>query len=313
MMFPGNRETRGTVDSQEKHDLKPLPERFPPGVSEGLGTYVYALRDPRTSKIFYVGKGNGERVFQHVWGTRAQAGKTENPELADIVREDGDAVTAAKECVINEIYDSGRAVEHLILRHAIEAGANSDREAFIIEQVLIRAFREHDGGSALTNRVEGHSSAEYATFPIAELIARYSARPLEGSLPQPCGIVVINRAWHSLINDPEVKESGGAPKQESIYEAARRWWKVGSATRERAEIPILVVAGNVIRAAYRVESWRKKPYSRGHKTLWEFSGEPAEDLSNLIGCALRPEDAGYSSWRQHGWHPGREAVAVNEE
>ena len=30
-----------------------------------LGKYIYALRDPRDRKIFYVGQGTGNRVFDH--------------------------------------------------------------------------------------------------------------------------------------------------------------------------------------------------------------------------------------------------------
>ena len=33
---------------------------------EELNYYVYVLVDPRNSKIFYVGKGIGNRVFAHV-------------------------------------------------------------------------------------------------------------------------------------------------------------------------------------------------------------------------------------------------------
>ena len=32
---------------------------------ERLGKYIYALRDPRDKKIFYVGQGTGNRVFDH--------------------------------------------------------------------------------------------------------------------------------------------------------------------------------------------------------------------------------------------------------
>ena len=37
-------------------------------VKEPLGYYVYALVDPRNSKIFYIGKGKENRVFQHAKG-----------------------------------------------------------------------------------------------------------------------------------------------------------------------------------------------------------------------------------------------------
>lgn len=39
---------------------------FKSSVIEALGYYVYCLVDPRDNRIFYVGKGRGNRVFEHV-------------------------------------------------------------------------------------------------------------------------------------------------------------------------------------------------------------------------------------------------------
>ena len=39
---------------------------FPPDVIQKLKTYVYRLIDPRNGETFYVGKGQGNRVFAHI-------------------------------------------------------------------------------------------------------------------------------------------------------------------------------------------------------------------------------------------------------
>ena len=41
-------------------------ESFPVDISDKLRTYVYRLIDPRNGEIFYVGKGQGNRVFSHI-------------------------------------------------------------------------------------------------------------------------------------------------------------------------------------------------------------------------------------------------------
>ena len=50
-------------------------DSFPEEVSEKLKWYVYRLIDPRNGETFYVGKGRGNRVFEH---GRGGIGENEN-------------------------------------------------------------------------------------------------------------------------------------------------------------------------------------------------------------------------------------------
>ena len=40
--------------------------KFSDETAERLGYYVYRLIDPRNGRTFYVGKGKGNRVFEHI-------------------------------------------------------------------------------------------------------------------------------------------------------------------------------------------------------------------------------------------------------
>src|ERR1035437_7964578 len=95
---------------------------------QALRRYVYMLLDPVDNKPFYIGKGNNNRVFQHM-----------NCALTDI-----DAITAKYE-KIREILNSGNGVEHVIVRHGM-----TDHEAYQVESSLIDAF--NFCGNILTNK-----------------------------------------------------------------------------------------------------------------------------------------------------------------
>ena len=68
---------------------------------EELGFYVYSLIDPRNNKIFYIGKGSGNRVFQH-----CEAALQEDEE-------------SLKLNLIRVIFASGSKVDLFILRHIL--------------------------------------------------------------------------------------------------------------------------------------------------------------------------------------------------
>ena len=161
-------------------------DRFPPGVTGQLNWYVYRLIDPRNGETFYVGKGQGDRIFQHAKGALSA---TKDEDTADL-----------KFSRIKAIWAAGLDVGHVIHRHNIE---NED-VAFQIEAALIDAY------PGLTNEVSGHGSDDYGCRHVEQIIAEYAAEPFEAR--EPLILISIARSY---------EEEG-----KSIYDAVRGVWRV---------------------------------------------------------------------------------------
>jgi len=119
-------------------------------VAAKLKTYVYRLIDPRNGETFYVGKGQGNRVFAHIH---------DEPSL------DGD-VLDNKLRRIREIRVAGFEVAHVIHRHGMDQPT-----AFEVEAALMDAY------PGLDNIAGGTGSSEYGAMHAREIIRRYSAEP----------------------------------------------------------------------------------------------------------------------------------------
>lgn len=92
--------------------------------------YVYVLTDTKDNRVFYVGKGQGERYSQHQ--KEVESG----------------VVTTLKQKKIAEIIEQGRKVEPFIVGRF-----NTGQEAFAVESLLIHwAY----GIDSLTNDTSGH-------------------------------------------------------------------------------------------------------------------------------------------------------------
>jgi hypothetical protein len=90
-------------------------------VADRLQHYVYRLIDPRDGTTFYVGRGQGNRVFSHAAGQEKPVDSEDNEEL--------------KLKTIWAIKNDGFQVQHVIHRHGM--GADTARE---VESALIDAY-----------------------------------------------------------------------------------------------------------------------------------------------------------------------------
>ncbi len=127
-------------------------EVFPPDVVPKLKTYVYRLIDPRNGEMFYVGKGQGNRVFAHIHDELSQAGD----DLSDKLKR------------IREIRVAGFEVAHVIHRHGMDGAT-----ALEVEAALMDAY------PGLSNIAGGTGSSDYGAMHAREIIRRYSAPPAD--------------------------------------------------------------------------------------------------------------------------------------
>lgn len=123
-----------------------ITDAFPPEVIEKLQYYVYRLIDPRNGETFYIGKGKGNRVFEHAKGSLEDDSLTE------------------KMSRIREILMAGFKVGHVIHRHGLH-----EKAAFEVEAALIDAY------PGITNAAGGHGSSERGAMHSKEVINRYCA------------------------------------------------------------------------------------------------------------------------------------------
>ena len=150
-------------------------DHFPEGVAEQIGWYVYLYLDPRSKEIFYVGKGEGNRVFAHL---------EEQSESKKVQR-------------IKEIRDAGFEPRLEILRHNLPDEAT----AYLLESTVIDLL----GIPPLTNHVKGHDSGEFGRMTVTQIIGEYNLENAE--IDDPVLLIRINQNFYHGMSATELYEN----------------------------------------------------------------------------------------------------------
>lgn len=184
------------------------------------GFYVYALIDPRSNQIFYIGKGTGNRVFSH----EAESGKSPKSEKAKLQR-------------IQEIEGAGNDVKRLIVNWGL-----TEAEAFASEATLINLVN-YMSPDVLTNAVAGHHVHESLTVEDFELL--YGAEPLAPEdIRHNILCIKINQRYH---RDMTAKE---------LYDAVRGIWRASMNSIKRKHIEyVFGVYNQLVVAVYKPDEW----------------------------------------------------------
>lgn len=145
---------------------------------EKLNYYVYSLVDPRNNKVFYIGKGTGNRIFAHIQGIAEKNRKSEKIEM------------------IKDILNNKLDVIHFIVRHGL-----TEKEAFEIESAII----DFIGVENLTNIVSGHHSDTRGIKTVEEIKILYEIE--EAEIKEKVMLININNLFNANMNEKEIYEA----------------------------------------------------------------------------------------------------------
>ena len=151
---------------------------FSQSAIEKLNYYVYFLRDSKNGEVFYVGKGLGNRVFDHL------SCAIENSSSSDKLDR------------IRAIYQENGKVDHFILRHGLTESVAFEVEASLIDFLELKN---------LSNIQGGHKSDDFGLKTSGEISAMYEAEELKTNLP--IILININKKFDRMMSQSELYEA----------------------------------------------------------------------------------------------------------
>ncbi len=216
-----------------------------------LKAYVYALFDPLENRPFYIGKGRGNRVFQHVEGALTEDKESNKYEKIREIRARA----------------QNNRVKHTVIRHGM-----SDEVAFEVESALIDLANRT--GANLTNEVTGHNSIENGMMSTDDIARKYNALPLN-ELNHSVVIININKKY-KLVRDEALQVNPKYSGKDLIYESVKQAWVIGK-RRDAVEYVLAEYKGIIVEVYEVIENningKTEKWYQvSGFKNRWGFHG-----------------------------------------
>ena len=143
-------------------------EKFNQATKEALKFYVYTLIDPISDKVFYVGKGKEDRVFDH----------------------EKEETTKEKNNTIRSIQDKGYNVTRKIIHYGL-----TEKEAIAAEATLINFM----GLNSLTNEVSGFHVMPAQTVEEADILLGAKSVKIEHNV-----VVFKINGWDNSKSETEL-------------------------------------------------------------------------------------------------------------
>lgn len=251
-------------------------------VQERIGSYVYMLVDPRDNKIFYVGEGQGNRVFNHE--QKAIDSSKESDKLNQI----------------RDIHNAGLEVEKYIVRHGLHNKKTmlGKDVAFEIESTLIDllSYRQFKQIDSLSNIVAGHHTFDRGIKTVEEIEILYDCPKIEINPKDRLLLVSLNKTFD------EASSNGNSI---DMYEITRKAWAI-SEQRARKVNYVLGIYRGVVRSVIEVKKY-KCVKNANERNRYYFEGNLLTDSPYLnrdvsdypfgSGGAIRYIPIEYNKWK----------------
>ena len=193
---------------------------------EKLGDYVYALRDPRDNKIFYVGQGTSDRVFEHFNEAEnaLKAAKPFNQMSSKVIR-------------ILDIWNNNEDVEWIILAHNLP---NTIKVADFVESAIFDCLSESQNGETLNDQTPPKSS-----------------RLLPEDLEAMAAEFVNPTIAHNQVFVFPIQEAlnhGSTP-----YNATRALWGISDQNQQLTPAFAVGLKNSISKGSFQIASWADVP------------------------------------------------------
>jgi hypothetical protein len=218
-----------------------------------LGKSIYALRDPRDGKIFYIGQGVDDRIFNHF------------TEAEDCLKQN--KVASSKVIRILDIWKNNEDVDWFIVAHNLQQEYNTDKFSDIVESAVIDVLSQSQNGICL-NEIKGPKSSMLTQEDIKLL----AAAPINPTF-------AMDKVFIFPIQN-------GLADGKSEYDATRSAWYV---KQEYQGTPAYAVGikNGISHGSFLIDEW--KPIGNKH----EFRGTEFDALKGKSWLSILSKVKGY--------------------